>query len=285
MSMHQGLPTASGLETPSGKNKDTENFPVGSFLIRADLRPHIHCFYRFARAIDDIADNSALEPADKLRRLWRFEEALLKSEDESIPVAVALRESLAEKKISPQHSLDLIRAFKQDATKNRYSNWDELMEYCRYSAAPVGRHVLALHGIGEEAWPANDALCSALQVINHIQDCGDDYRDLDRVYLPEDDMDACGAKVEDLALNNLTPAFRKVLDKQLERLQPLLEQSRELPRKVPDFRLKIETSVIAELADRLIQHLRARDPLAQNPKLSPLSIFFAAGAGTLKALG
>jgi hypothetical protein len=89
----------------------------------------------------------------------------------------------------------------------------------------------------------------------------------------------------DLAKDKLTPAMRQVLDRQLERLKPMLEEARDLPRKVPDFRLKIETSVIAELAGRLTQHLQSRDPLAQNPKLSPLSIFFAAGAGTLKAFG
>ncbi len=277
------MTSALSIETPSGKNKDTENFPVGSFLIRPDLRPHVHCFYAFARAADDIADNEILEPSEKLQRLEQFEQTLRSGGN--IPVVLHLRESLKETGVSPQHSIDLLRAFKQDATKLRYKNWDELMEYCRYSASPVGRHVLALHGIGQEAWAPNDALCSALQVINHIQDCGEDYRALDRVYLPEDDMAACGAEMFLLGEDQLNPAMRKVLDMQLQRLRPMIGQARDLPRNVPDFRLKMETSIIVTLAERLLQHLSNCDVLADNAKLSPLAILGAACTGALRAWG
>ncbi len=271
------------LETPSGKNKNTENFPVGSFLIRPDLRLHVHRFYTFARAADDIADNPLLEPSDKIRRLEAFENTLTNPRDTSIFPAANLRESLAERGITPRHSLDLLRAFKQDAVKRRYKDWADLMDYCRYSASPVGRHVLALHGIGEEAWEPNDALCSALQVINHLQDCGDDYRELDRVYLPEDDLAACGAEIPELAKEKLSPAMRRVLDRQIERMHPMLTEARNLPRKVSDMRLKVETSVIVALAHRLLDHLSKCDPLSQNPKLSPVSVILAACQGTVQA--
>jgi squalene synthase HpnC len=273
----------SSLETPSGKNKDTENFPVGSFLIRADLRPHVHSFYRFARAADDIADNPLLEPSEKLRRLNRFDEALMNPVDTTIPAVTALRESLKVSGVTPQHSRDLLRAFKQDATKLRYKNWAELMDYCRYSASPVGRHVLALHEVGEEAWPANDALCSALQIINHMQDCGDDYRELDRVYLPEEDMAAFGAQISELGAEKLTLAMRKVLNKQIERMKPMLSTARDLPRFVPDTRLKMETAIIHELAQNLIKHLAACDPLKDNAKLSPVGVLMSAVFGAMKA--
>ena len=82
--------------------------------------------------------------------------------------------------------LDLLEAFRRDVTKLRYADWDELMDYCRYSATPVGRFVLDVHGESAPTWPANDALCAALQVINHLQDCAKDYREIDRVYLPLD---------------------------------------------------------------------------------------------------
>lgn len=271
------------LETASGKNKNTENFPVGSFLIRADLRPAIHAYYLFARAADDIGDNPLLEPSEKLFRLTRFEQVLDGDTAADVPSAVALSKSLAQTKIDTVHARDLLRAFKQDAVKRRYRSWQELMEYCRYSASPVGRYVLALHGVGQEAWSANDALCNALQVINHLQDCADDYRELDRVYLPEEDMLACGMSVSDLSRAATTPALRKVIDMQLERLRPMLVVARDLPRKVPDIRLKCETSIICALAEDLVKLLAKRDPLADNVKLGKPALVWSVLKGILRA--
>lgn len=269
-------------DQPHEKNKNTENFPVGSFLIREALRKHVHAFYNFARASDDIADHPLMEPAEKLKQLNRFEAVLLGQGDD-VREAAAMRASLAETAISPQHCVDLLRAFKQDAVKRRYVNWQELMEYCRYSASPVGRYVLALHGVGENAWLANDTLCSALQVINHLQDCADDYRELDRVYLPLEDMAACGATLADLSKPAISPALRKALDMQLERMAPMLKTARDLPRNVPDIRLKMETSIICVLAENLVQLLRRRDPLSQNAKLSKPAMFLSAFYGLVRA--
>jgi len=269
--------------TASGKNRDTENFPVGSFFIRADLRRHVHAFYNFARAADDISDHPLLEPYEKIRRLEHFALALTGKPDTSIPSVTALRESLRETGVTSQHSLDLLTAFMRDARQLRYRDWDDLMEYCRYSAAPVGRHVLALHGIGMEAWPANDALCAALQIINHIQDCADDYRELDRVYLPEDMLAARGATTADLSRPQASAGLRQTLTDMLDRLHPMLEQARHLPEAVPDPRLKIETSVICVLAERLARLLRRRDPLCDNVKLGKPAVGYAVIKGILRA--
>jgi phytoene/squalene synthetase len=186
-------PELTGLETPSGKGIDDENFPVGSWLIRADLRRHVHALYKFARAADDISDNPDLTPGDKVARLARMAEIVAArpgpgtaAELAASASAVAMRASLAESGVTAQHSLDLLRAFSQDATKLRYADWDDLLAYCFLSAAPIGRHLLDLHGEGPACRTAADALCNVLQVINHLQDCGKDYRDLDRVYLPRD---------------------------------------------------------------------------------------------------
>jgi len=270
------------IETPSGKNKQTENFPVGSFLIRAGLRPHIHAFYQFARDADDISDNPLLPAEEKIRRLTCFAE-VLQGQGGDVPAAACLRSSLQETSVTAQHSLDLLHAFKQDAVKLRYKNWDELMEYCRYSASPVGRHVLALHGIGEAAWPANDALCSALQVINHLQDCADDYREMDRVYLCEDIMKQHGAHVGMLSHERLAAPLRQTLDDMLVLTEKLMETARKLPSHVPDFRLKLETSIIVVLAEDLIGLLRRRDPLADKVKLSKPAILWAALKGVARA--
>jgi squalene synthase HpnC len=274
---------AATLDTPSGKNKDTENFPVGSFLLAEELRPHVFAYYAFARGSDDIADHTLLPPDEKLRRLTRYEEELKTGEGTDVPAAAPLRASLKETGITPQHALDLIHAFKQDAVKRRYRNWDELLDYCRYSASAVGRYMLALHGIGEAAWPGADALCSALQVINHLQDCADDYRELDRVYLPEDDFIAAEANPAMLAAVKITPPLRKVLDMQLARLKPMLKESRGLKRHIPDTRLRMEVCVIQELAEALVKRLERRDPLSQNTKLSKLSVLWAAFTGCIKA--
>ena len=103
---------------------------------------------------------------------------------------VTLRAALAERNLSPQHAQDLLRAFRQDVTKLRYKDWDELIDYCRYSAMPVGRFVLDVHGESRATWPASDNVCAVLQIINHIQDCVKDHRNLDRVYIPLDALQA-----------------------------------------------------------------------------------------------
>ena len=108
-----------------------------------------------------------------------------------------MRTILNDRGLSTRHAQDLLSAFRQDATKLRYANWEELIDYCSRSAMPVGRFVLDVHGEARETWPASDALCAALQVINHLQDCAKDYQSLDRVYIPLDSMSASGASVED----------------------------------------------------------------------------------------
>jgi farnesyl-diphosphate farnesyltransferase len=256
------------VETPSGKGRDAENFPVGSLLIRRDLRPHVHTFYRFARNADDIADNPALAAADKVRRLDRMAAILDGAPGDDSPAASAMRQSLAETGVTAQHCHDVLHAFRLDATKLRYRDWDDLMDYCRYSASPVGRQLLDLHGESRDTWPASDALCSALQVLNHLQDCAADYRALDRVYLPLDLMAAAGCTVAALAAPAASPGLRRVLDGLLDRTEALIAAARALPGGVRARGLRRESAAIVDLAARLARHLRRGDPLARRVKLS-----------------
>jgi squalene synthase HpnC len=283
------MTTATPIETPSGKGAAGENFPVGSWLLSARLRPHVATFYAFARAIDDIADNPELAPEDKISRLDGFASALVGDDkntdkNESFAKSHRLRTSLQETGVPAAHGLDLIAAFKQDATKGRYHDWAELMDYCRLSAAPVGRYLLDLHGESKNNWPAADALCNALQVINHLQDCQDDYRDMDRVYLPENWLAEAGAGIDDLDKTAASPGLRRVIDRCLDGTEELLAEAAKLPARLTDTRLALETSVIVEIAVRLCAHLRRRDPLAERVKLKPVELALCGAKGVVGVL-
>ncbi|MFA6280673.1 MAG: squalene synthase HpnC [Bdellovibrionales bacterium] len=269
------------LETPSGKNEKTENFPVEK-LVGPQYRPHVRAFYAFARAADDISDNPMLTASEKVARLNRFDTALMTPNDDTIPALIPLRESLAETGVTPQHARDLLIAFKRDATKLRYENWEELLDYCRYSAAPVGRYMLDLHGEDKSTWPASDALCTALQIINHIQDCADDYRQLDRVYIPLDMMAVKGATPEALAGVESTPALHETLMAMLDKMGPMVELAQTFASQIRDPRLRYDTAVTTTIAVRLVKLLRERDPLKDDVKLSQRQKLTAMATGFIK---
>lgn len=261
---------ADDVELWSGKDKADENFPVGSLLIRSDRRRHVHVFYRFARIADDIADAAALTPADKLRRLDVMEAVLRRERQDGSPAALALRDSLTETGVTPEHACDLLHAFRQDATKQRYASWSELATYCRYSAMPVGRHVLDLHGEHMDSYAPSDALCAALQLLNHLQDAAADLRLLDRCYLPSDMLASAGATVEDLRRPMLGTALRRLFNQLLDLVDAWNEAGATLPRFVQDRRLRLETGVISALSYRLQRRLRQEDSLARRVKLTRL---------------
>ncbi len=263
------LSASSPIEAPSGKDAAYENFPVGSFLLPARLRPHVAVFYAFARAIDDIADAPALAAEEKIRRLEGFAAALRgETADPAYARAHRMRASLTATGVPVRHCLDLIAAFTQDAVKLRYRDWDDLMGYCVLSAAPVGRYLLDLHGGSRDGYGPSDALCLALQAINHLQDCQDDYRALNRVYLPSDWLTAEGASVEDLNARGCSPALRRVLDRALDATDRLMIEARRLPAGLASRRLALESGVIVAVADALIAKLRREDPLAGRVQLS-----------------
>ncbi len=246
----------------SGKGHTDENFPVASFLVAPRHRSAILAFYRFARTADDVSDNPDAPPHEKLAHL-AIMRATLAGERDDNPEALALRQVQQARGITAQHGLDLLEAFRRDVTKLRYADWADLMDYCRYSAAPVGRFVLDVHGESRGTWAANDALCSALQVINHLQDCGKDYRGLDRVYIPQDHLQAAGVGVEALGEPNASPALKSAIADLAARTAVLLGQSRPFAGMIRDVRLRLEVAVIQRLAEDLTRRLSVRDPLSE----------------------
>ena len=279
----------SASELRSGKTHRDENFPVASWIIHPRHRALILAFYNFVRTADDIADHATLGEHDKLAYLDLLEAELLGRGD-SQPEAVKLRLALAQRAMPPRHALDVLIAFRMDVTKLRYENWDEVIHYCRYSAMPVGRFMLDVHGESPSTWAASDALCAGLQINNHLQDCGKDYRNLNRVYLPRDALAAAGASVEALGAGRASAPLLQCLHSLAARTEGLLNDSKSLSAEVKDFRLGLEISVIQRFADKIVQLLKVRDPLSETVHLGPTellahSVGGIAGELTRRAVG
>jgi squalene synthase HpnC len=270
-------------ELRSGKGHRDENFPVASRLIQPQFRAPILAFYEFVRVADDVADHASLSPQEKVALLDGLERNLLGNGDDS-PQAVTLRRALAERSLSPQHAQDLLKAFRLDATKLRYRDWDDLMGYCAYSAMPVGRFVLDVHGESRSTWPASDAICAALQINNHLQDCANDYRNLDRIYVPLDALAAHGLGVEALGADRASPQLRRCLSGLAVRTRSLLQQGEALPLLVHSTRLGLEISVIYALALHITNLLERHDPLSERVHVGKAGVIGLSLAAVLKGM-
>ena len=274
----------SASELRSGKDDRDENFPVASWIIHPRHRALILAFYNFVRTADDIADHATLPPEEKLAYLDLLENELL-GKGNTQAEAVILRRALAERGMAPRHALDVLIAFRMDVTKLRYETWDEVIHYCRYSAMPVGRFMLDVHGESTSTWPASDALCAGLQINNHLQDCGKDFRALNRVYLPRDALAASGASVEQLGRDQSQREMLQCLHALAARNELLLQDSKSLSAEVRDFRLGVDIAVIQAYADRIVRLLKVRDPLRERVHLNKLELLTFSLAGILGEIG
>lgn len=244
-----------------------ENFPVASRLVVPALRHAVLAFYRVARGADDVADDPSLLPEAKSVRLAELDALLSGAAEPGHAEAlgadcVALRRTCALHAVDVRHARHLLQAFQADAASRGCRGWSDLLAYCRYSAVPVGRFLLDLHGEGKDAREASDRLCTALQVLNHLQDCGADWTRLRRCYLPLDWLAAEGASTADLGARSCSPALRRVIDHVLDATDVLLGQSSALPAHLASAGLAREAAGILALARDLARRLRADDPLA-----------------------
>ena len=271
-------------DTSSGKTHRDENFPVASILLAPRHRAPVLAFYDFVRAADDISDHPTLSSDEKITLLDRLEAALMgKGPDEA--VATHLREICQERNLDRQHACDLLIAFRRDVTKLRYDDWDDLIDYCRYSAMPVGRFVLDVHGEDKvRTWPANDALCAALQIINHLQDCGKDYQMLNRVYLTRDMLEKHNAHVEMLNAKSASPELRATIVELNHKTKKLLETAQPFADLICDARLAMEVGAIHSLAQKLIMRLDVADPLSEKVHEDKIGFAAIAAKGALSAL-
>lgn len=211
-----------------------ENFPVASLAVPGRIRPYVWAVYAFARAADDFADEGSLSPAERLELLYSWERQL----DDALtndpggapsgPVFVALRETVARTSLPAQPLRDLLTAFRMDVTTNRRRTFEDVLEYCRYSANPVGRIVLHLFGAATPAaLERSDDICTALQLANFWQDIARDLRQ-DRIYIPLDDLARFGYTESDLRASALDDRFRGLMKLQIDRTRSLFLRGRPL---------------------------------------------------------
>ena len=254
------------IETPPTKSYKQENFPVGSWFLSKKIRPQILVFYKFARAADDIADSPILSSKEKIKRLNLFEKAL-KGNVLKIDKALKLKKICLENKIGINHPLNLLKAFKKDAVKKRYKNWSELINYCKFSAVPVGRFVIDLHKEVKESYKYSDPLCIALQILNHIQDCKEDYNKIDRVYLPNNFLKKYNVKLSQLKKNYTEKNLRLALDDILFQTNKLIVKAEKNKKIMKNKKLANETTFILEIAKSLLKLLKKNDPLKNKIEL------------------
>ncbi len=248
--------------------------PLTPRLMPRAHRPHLQAFLRFARIANRIASNPMIGPADKRQRLEALQAALdgtvggSQFNEEHTRVARALRDSLLATGIPFDPAHHLLQGFIKDSMDVRFRSWSDLLAYCRYSAAPVGRYLLALTGEDDpRAGPAADALCMALQLLKRVRDAKWDYAERGRVYLPEDWLKDALITPNRLNAAAAQGQVRAVLDRALDGVDRLLVDARPLPRAVRSLRYRIDTAVILCLAAQWARHLRRQDPMARRLRL------------------
>lgn len=248
-----------------------ENFPVASILLPAHLRPAVKAIYVFARSADDIADEGDAEPAQRLAALMAYEQALNQIEagaSSNSPMFAALAQVIDEYQLPLTPFRDLLSAFKQDVVTKRYQDFDDLLDYCRRSANPVG--ILMLH-LYEAATPDNlrdsNAICSALQLINFWQDVAIDWQK-ERIYLPLEDLQRFGVTEQDIASANNGAAWQALMQFEIDRARGMMLNAAPLARKLSG-RIGWELRMVIQGGLRILERLEhARgDVFRQRPVL------------------
>ncbi|MFO1324785.1 MAG: squalene synthase HpnC [Burkholderiales bacterium] len=248
-----------------------ENFPVASRLVPAAMRPAVVAIYRFARAADDLADEGDAPAAERLAALAAFDAAVDEIGAGRTPAAEpfpALAAAVREHALPIPLLHDLVSAFRQDVTVGRYANYADLLDYCRRSANPVGRLLLALYRAESPAnGIASDAVCTGLQLTNFWQDVAIDWRK-DRVYLPQEDLDRYGVTTDHIAHSRADGRWRALMAFECARARSLLDAGRPLVRALPR-RLGLELAAVISGGLRILARIDdvGGDVFARRPVL------------------
>ena len=247
-----------------------ENFPVASYLLPGKFRKPVSVIYAFARSADDIADEGSKSDQERLDALDLMQLKLQSciQGQANDPIFIALADVIHRHKLPIRLFEDLLKAFRMDVTKKRYADFGEVMTYCRYSANPVGRLLLLLY---DQASPKNlgysDAICTALQLINFLQDLQQDYHEMQRIYLPQDEMKRFGVTEEMIAQRQTTESIRNLLQFQVTRCRRLLQSGAPLGL-VLKGRIGLELRLIILGGSRILKKLQNQDKdLFSRPRL------------------
>jgi farnesyl-diphosphate farnesyltransferase len=270
---------------PTGRDRADAILTADSWLIAPALRPSVHAFWRFVRAAHEIADAPDADPHRKLVRLAAMEAALIggtSRDDPAVADACRLREVMAARDLSADNPRRIIEACRADAMNRACRSWSDLLAYCRYSAAPIGRFLLELHDEPGPVIVASDALCSALLILRLIQDCQADYRDRHRIYIPSEWLDEAGLTPRALLGPRSSPALRRVFDRLLDGVDRLNRTARPLPRLIMDRGLRMEAAAMTAGSRRLAAKLRRRDPLSDRIGLSQFERMSVMAAGVVR---
>ncbi len=253
-----------------------ENFPVASRLLPKHLRQPIAVIYAFARRADDFADEGDLSNEERIAKLTDFGnklELVEQGQEVDDTTFIALADVIKQHQLPISLFHDLLTAFKMDVTKTRYANFGEVMEYCRYSANPVGR--LLLH-LNNAASPQNlgysDAICSALQLTNFLQDISQDLDESDRIYIPLDEMEQYGVSEEDIRNKITNQASRDLIQFQIQRTRKLMQSGAPLG-KVLKGRMGLELRLTIMGGSRILYKLnQQQNDVFSRPRLSKWDI-------------
>ncbi|MDB5950109.1 MAG: hpnC [Massilia sp.] len=238
-----------------------ENFPVASFLLPRKLVPAVEAIYAFARSADDIADEGDALPAERLAALERYEAALgaiERGEPTPDPMFRRLAATIDQYKLPLRPFYDLLSAFKQDVVVKRYADFDDLLDYCRRSANPVGLLMLSLYKAADAVNVRDsDAICSALQLINFLQDVAVD-RQKDRIYLPLDDLARFGVTPGQLDEQQLDERWRALMGFEVARARALLLSGAPLALRLPG-RIGWELRLVVQGGLRILEAIERVD--------------------------
>jgi squalene synthase HpnC len=247
-----------------------ENFPVASFLLPKKLRDPVAAIYAFARSADDIADEGDLSDTQRLTQLDDMAAALHRIENHQpleTPLYLALADSIQRHRLPMQPFHDLLSAFRQDVTKSRYASFGELMDYCRRSANPVGQLLLHLSGnAGARNEALSDAICSALQLINFLQDIDQDYHENRRIYLPADELHRFHVSESQIADRTPSPELRALVQYQARRAAQLLRAGSPLGTRLKG-RFGLELRAIILGGSRVIELIHQQENPFSRPRL------------------
>ncbi len=261
----------------SGKSYSDENFPVASFLMTKKIRSIVRVFYFFARMADDIADHQTLSSNQKKNILLFFDNAISKSKKTNNKVLDKMIARFKELPSGKKYSRNLLKAFMMDASNKKYKNWNDLLYYCKFSANPVGRFVIDAVNERkniEKIYEASDSLCTALQIINHIQDCKKDFKELNRVYIPESFFKKYSLDKKILRKSKSIENFERLKIEIVDNVLVSLRKTKLGLREIQSWRLRKETLIILNIAKRLCNLLKIKDPLEKQIKLSRIDFIF-----------